>query len=448
MGSASRREMLRQGIGAVVGGAALATAGSAAVAQAPAIRTGTQAGRAFRSLVSRPNQRPTLETVTLRDIHPHQLLIRTRAAHSCYSVTNLLLPPGPPRSRQPGVPPYPGALMEGHGGVGIVEAVGSAVVRAKVGDRVVIPVTPNCGQCYYCLRGRGDQCAVERARPRVALGDLSDGMAVYGNLGGFGELMIAWDDQAVPIVAEASSEELSLMCCVMAVGLGIAQQRMPVTPGSEVLVLGAGPLGLSAVQGARIQGAAQIIVVEPVPYRRDLAKKVGATTVLDPNAYSYNELVAEIRRLCTPPIKDPYAGGRGENADFGPAFILEAVGADRLPPKVPSGPDPTGIQSLQLAWDVCPNAGVIRTTGVGQAGNAMISFPAANWSNAGKTHLPGNFGGTNTFRDLPTYARLIDTKQVDARSLVGQTFALDQVMDAVQMAVDRTSISAVVTFAS
>jgi threonine dehydrogenase-like Zn-dependent dehydrogenase len=67
--------------------------------------------------------------------------------------------------------------------------------------------------------------------------------------------------------------------------------------------LGAGPLGLSAVQGARIQGANQIIVVRAGPYRRDLATKVGATTVLDPNAFeNIQALQRRIVELCTPRV--------------------------------------------------------------------------------------------------------------------------------------------------
>jgi S-(hydroxymethyl)glutathione dehydrogenase/alcohol dehydrogenase len=270
---------------------------------------------------------------------------------------------------------------------------------------------------------------------------------VNGNLGGFAELMVAWEEQTVPVSVEATAEELSLLSCVMACGLGLAFKRMPVEAGSDVLVLGAGPVGLSAVQGARIQGAAQIIVVEPVPYRRDLAMKVGATTVLDPNAFSLDDLTTRIRELCRPQNTRAFAGARGPNpVNYGPSFILEAVGGDRLPPKMPAGPDPTGVQSLQLAWDICPTGGIIRTSGVGQGAGRTVTFPAAQWANAGKTHLPGNFAGVNTFRDLPVFARLIDTKQFDAKSLVGESYGLERAKDALQAAADRTTISTVVTF--
>jgi S-(hydroxymethyl)glutathione dehydrogenase/alcohol dehydrogenase len=450
----SRRDVLRHGVTAVAGSAALLGGAGPAFAQAPAIQTGTQAGRRFRAFISPPGGRPrSIETVTLRAIQPHQVVIRTQAAQACYTIVNLLAPPAPPPAppagAAPGAPPAPVAPIGGHGGVGIVEAVGPAVRRVQVGDRVIVPVTANCGQCWNCLRQRGDFCTAAAGRPNNPVADMADGTPVTGTLGGFAELMIAWEEQTVPVAVEASSAELSLLSCVMATGLGLALKRMPVEPGSDVLVLGAGPLGLSAVQGARIQGAAQIIVVEPVPYRRDLAMKVGATTVLDPNAFSLADLTTRIRELCMPKINRSFAGARGPNVNaYGPMYTLEAVGGNRFPPKVPSGPDPTGVQSLQLAWNICPTGGIIRTCGVGQGMGATITFPAGQWANAGKTHLPGNFSGVNTFRDLPTFARFIDTKQFDAKSLVGESFPLERAKDALQVAADRTTISGVVTFPS
>jgi S-(hydroxymethyl)glutathione dehydrogenase/alcohol dehydrogenase len=378
------------------------------------------------------------------------VLIRTQAAQACYSIVNLLLPPAPPPVPAPGaVPVARGAAIGGHGAVGIVEAVGDAVRRVQVGDRVIVPVTANCGQCFNCLRQRGDFCTAAQGRGQFPVGDLADGTPVNGNLGGFAEVMVAWEEQTVPVSVAASAEELSLLSCVMACGLGLALKRIPVEAGSDVLVLGAGPVGLSAVQGARLQGAAQIIVVEPVPARRDLAMKVGATTVLDPNAFSLADLTTRIRELCVPKNTRAFAGARGPNpVNYGPSFILEAVGGDRLPPKVPSGPDPTGVESLQLAWNICPTGGIIRTCGVGQGAGKTVTFPAAQWANAGKTHLPGNFAGVNTFRDLPVFARLIDTKQFDAKALVGETYPLEGAKDALQAAADRTTISTVVTFPS
>jgi Zn-dependent alcohol dehydrogenase len=63
-----------------------------------------------------------------------------------------------------------------------------------------------------------------------------------------------------------------------------------------------------------------------------------------------------------------------------------------------------------------------------------------------KTHIPGNFAGVNTMRDIPEFVRLIETGRFDAKALVGKTFPLDQARDALQTAADRTAISGIVTF--
>src|SRR6185436_18371434 len=126
--------------------------------------------------------------------------------------------------------------------------------------------------------------------------------------------------------SKVSAPELAILHCSGACGLGAAMAIAPIEPASDVVVFGAGPLGLSAVQGARIKGAVQIIVVEPIRARRELALKVGATAALDPNAEG-NGLVQKIRNMCRGRTDRAYAGG----ANIGADWVLEAVGGDQFP---------------------------------------------------------------------------------------------------------------------
>lgn len=431
--SVSRRRVFRQG--AVLAGGAVAS--QLAVAQTPAsTKTGKSlTGTKFRALV-RHGTTSTLEELTLRPIYPQQVVIRTQAAQACYTIVNAL-----------GSNAVANAAIIGHGGVGIVEEVGSEVKRVQVGDRVIVPVTPQCGQCWMCLHGRADACRSALGRPATPVADMRDGTPVNGRLGGFAELMVEWEEQTVPVFSNVSAVELSLLSCVMTCGLGMALRRMPVEPGEDVAVFGAGPVGLSAIQGARIAGAGQIVAVEPIRYRRELALKLGATVALDPNQYKGNDLVTKIKDLCKGPTDRVFSGGRGTNAvNLGPMFVLEAVGGNRFPPKVETGPDPTGVEVLQQVWALCPPAGIIRTCGVGQPQGSTVTFPAGQWSNATKTHIPGNFAGVNTMRDLPLFVRLIENKDFDAKSIATATYPLEQAREALQATADRTTVATVVTF--
>lgn len=455
--SVSRRDLIKHGAAAVVGGAA-ALGGAPAFAQAPAVQTsGTKsmAGTKFRAYVRHADfKSTTVETVSLLPIQPRQVVIRVQAAQACYTIVNALAPqpPGPPPPPAPGALPAPppnpaarNAAIVGHGGIGIVQEVGSMVKRVQVGDRVIVPVTAQCGECYNCLHGKADRCQSGFNRPLLPMAQMADGSPVNGNLGAFAELMVAWEEQTIPVFSNHNAAELSLLSCVGTTGLGMAMMRVPVEAGSHVVVFGAGPVGLSAIQGARIMAASKIIAVEPIRYRRDLALKLGATAVLDPNAEG-DGLVQKLRNMTQGETDRAFAGGRGPNAD-GPDFVIEAVGGDRFPPKAERGPDPTGAQVLLQAWQLCPPGGWIRTSGVGHPAGTTVTFPAGGWSNGTKQQAGGNFAGVNTKRDIPMFIRLIESKQFDAKSLVGQTFSLDRSREALQVAADRTSISAVITFA-
>ncbi len=441
----SRRDMLRHA--AAGGGAAALLGGAPLLAQAPnspvvaaaeAQRqaAGKTAGTRFRAFVRHQNSL-TMETLTLRPIHPQQVVIRNQAAQTCYTTTAALNTSNAVMN----------ATVAGHGGVGVVLEVGSQVKRVQVGDRVVMSITPNCGQCANCLNGRGDICAM-LGRPNIPSADMADktpvGMA--NGPSGYSEILVTWEEFVVPVWTNVPAAELSLLACVSACGLGLAMCRFPVEAGTDVAVFGLGPVGMSAVQGARIQGAKTIIGVDPIKYRRDLALKLGATAVIDPNVDKGNALLTKIRGL-TPdvvPAGRTFVGQR----QAGPMYVLEAVGGTRfpLPAGIESPTDMTGVEALQQAYTVLRGGGYLRTCSVGHPMGAAVSFPAAGWANSSKTHVPGNFAGVQALRDIPRFVRLIESGLFDAKSLVGQTFPGEKTREALQVAADRSKISSVVVY--
>src|SRR3954464_7198236 len=198
-GDVSRRGLLKStALAAIVAGS------GSLMGQAPAVVT----ARRFRGWVTRGGgtNRTTLQELTLRPVSGRQIVVRAEATNLCYSnvgavlglQANLAPPaaagargavPAPAAGGAPAAPRGGGqaggrALIQGHGGVGIVEAIGSEVRRVQVGDRVCVSGTPQCGNCYQCLRGRADMCQfLSRQGPNdlFAIADMSDGTPVYAN---------------------------------------------------------------------------------------------------------------------------------------------------------------------------------------------------------------------------------------------------------------------------
>src|SRR6185369_11043435 len=287
--------------------------------------------------------------------------------------------------------------------------VGPEVRRVQVGDRVCVSGTPQCGVCYRCLRGRSDMCQFLSAigpDDLVPVADLPDGTPVYENshIGGLAELMVTFEEWVIPVFTKAPTVELGMVCsCVSVAGLGatVAPTFASLPPAATVAVVGCGPLGLSAVQGARIAGATRIIAIDPVRVRRELALKVGATSVVDPNTES--DVVERVRALSMEggPGDRYWAGGRdsgGRRSGSGADWVVEAAGMDQVQPKVERGPDPNGVLPMQQAYRMCATGGHVVTTGLARGD---ITLPGALFSIGGLSHHGGQAGGANPLRVIP-----------------------------------------------
>ncbi len=456
----SRRQLLKETAAAAAGGAALLAQADTALGQAPAAVT----RRRFRAWISRGEGpgRTTLQEATLRPISGRQVLVRTEATNLCYSnvpaVLGVTAPAGGPAARSALAPPAGGrrlsemAVIQGHGGVGVVEAVGPEVRRVRVGDRVCVSGTPHCGACYRCLRGRSDMCQFLSANGPddiVAIADLADGTPVYQNshIGGLAEYMVAFEEWVVPIFTDLPAADVGMVCsCVAVAGLGAttAHALAAIEPASSVAVVGCGPLGLSAVQGARIAGASTIIAIDPVAVRREAALAVGATHVLDPNVEG-DGLVERVRSLTSWPTDRLWSGGRnpsGRRPGAGADFVIEAAGFDHVPPRVEQGPDPTGLLPMQQAYRMCALGGHLITTSVIRGD---IVLPGNLFSIGGVTHHAGQAGGCSPMRDIPRFVELLANGQYDAKTLATTVVPLEDMLEAYEQVAYRTTITAIMT---
>ena len=464
-GRVSRRSALkRAGAAALAGSAAALLSRADAVAQqgqpgAPAIATNAQAGRRIRAFLKLDRvDPPTIQTIRLRALGSRMVAVRTEAAQTCYSSVGQVLLPSPT--------PSPRATVIGHGGVGIVEAVGPDVFAIRPGDRVMVAFAAQCGWCYNCTQGRADQCLNSNmllGGDPVPTADTEDGKPVYGSSNGMSEVMIVNQERLIPIFSDVSSVELSMLPCTVNAGLGMVFTKTPIEPGSDVVVFGAGPVGLAAIQGAYIKGASRIIVVEPIRYRRELALKLGGTDGVDPHQYTrrsgpianfggingdfyQDELVDHLREMVKQGTDRTFLGG----GRVGPDHVVEAAGGNAYggvitTPSAGGGPDPTGMTVLSQVWHLCSQAGTAVSCSIGFPPGAMVQIPANQFCDGAKHWRGGTGGGTNIRRDVPRYVKLIERGRLRMKELAQRTYPLTQASEAYRVAMNREVVATIVT---
>ena len=212
---------------------------------------------------------------------PGEALIRVTLTTICGTDVHIL------RGEYPVKP----GLTVGHEPVGVVDSVGVGVTGYEPGDRVVVGAITPCGQCRACLSGSGSQCS-HGGDGYEALGGWRFGNTINGCQA---EYVLVPNAQAnLAKIPDALADEDVLLCPdIMSTGFSAAE-RAAVRIGDSVAIFAQGPIGLCATAGAKLSGASLILVVDKIPARLEMAKRMGADVVLDS---SQQDVVAEIRRL-------------------------------------------------------------------------------------------------------------------------------------------------------
>jgi len=213
----------------------------------------------------------TVEDVELDGPRQGELRVRVVASGLCHSDYHILK--GTYR------PPLPAIL--GHEAAGYVEAVGDDVVGFKPGDFVVTSFSSYCGECADCQTGYNNRCEVRPPMPARPAGSriTFKGKSVTQTAGisGFAEELVVHQRAAVKLPEGVPPEAACLLGCGVLTGVGAAINGAKVRPGSSVVVIGCGGVGLNTIQGARIAGADRIIAVDNNAEKLTLARQFGAT---------------------------------------------------------------------------------------------------------------------------------------------------------------------------
>jgi S-(hydroxymethyl)glutathione dehydrogenase/alcohol dehydrogenase len=319
---------------------------------------------------------------------PGQGEVRVRISHAglCHSDVSVI----------DGTIPFPTPVVLGHEGAGVVEEVGDAVTKVEVGDHVVLTTLGNCGRCAACDRGQPTHC-------RDTMGRLSRPFTVGGekafsfaNTGVFTEQVVVNETQAVVIDPEVPLSAACLIGCAVVTGAGAVLNRARVQPGQSVVVVGAGGIGQSAIQAARIAAAGRIVVVDANPAKEAVAHRFGATDFVDASAT--DDTVAAIKDLGLP---------------LGVDHVLECVGHPALIRQ--------GIALLD--W-----GGTLTLLGVPKLGTEA-AFVVNDLYND-KAILGCRYGSTRPHHDIPLLVSFYRDGRLLLDEMVSQIYPLDQITQA------------------
>lgn len=330
-----------------------------------------------------------IREIEIDDPQPHEVVVRVKASGLCHSDLHSM-------KTDFG---WPLPLVLGHEVAGIVETVGSQVTAVKVGDHVVSNLITSCGNCQKCRSGIPTDCTNpgairrqpgERARYTLA----GEPVTQIGDIGGFAEKILVHERNLVLVDDEVPFDRAALLGCGVITGIGAVTNAAKVPFGSTVAVVGCGGVGLNVVQGAALVGARRIIAIDLQPAKLELARKFGATDVINPA--EVDDVAAAVREI---------VGGSGVD------FAFEVIGL---------------AQTAQQTVDLLAVGGSAYMLGK-QKPDAVVSLGSNDLLRAHRS-LNGLFMGKSVPDvDIPLYADLYQQGRLNLDDLVSETISLEEI---------------------
>ena len=305
-------------------------------------------------------------------------------------------------------------VVLGHETVGEVVEAGGEVDHVAGGDRVVVSLVRSCGDCPACARGESVRCTAVGARPSPLSTPTAAGAEAVGQgmeVGGFAEEVVVHRSQVVPIPTEVPLPAAVLLGCGVVTGFGAVLNRGEVAPGSSVVVVGCGGVGIHAVQAARVAGAATVVAVDPDPAKRALALDLEATVAVDPGAEDPVAAVA-----------DATGGGMADT-------VVVTVGS---------------VPATEGAFELLAAGGTIVLVGM-TADGTRVRVDATTLAARNQRVLGSKMGSTTLAVDIPRIVGLYRAGEVTLDGLVSATFPLARIEDAVAAARRADTTRVVVT---
>ena len=338
----------------------------------------------------------SVENIEAEGPGANELLVRIEAASLCRSDLSVVN----------GVRTWPLPIVPGHEAAGVVEEVGAGVTTARVGDHVVLVFQPHCGACPDCLRGDTHLCAPGLAANRAGalLGGgtrlSKDGQAIHHHMGlsAFAEYAVISERSAVVIPKDVPLDVAALFGCAVMCGAGTVLNTGAIRAGDTVAIVGLGGVGSSAILGAALAGAREIIAIDKDPRRLAAAARLGATHALADLDGSGAELIRDL------------SGG-------GTDIAFETAGT---------------VGAFATAYNAVRRGGTVVSVGLV---DPKTPFPldVASLVTSAKTVKGSYMGSCNPPLDLPRYAGLFAQGHFPVEKLISHHLPLGDI----NLALDR-----------
>ena len=306
-------------------------------------------------------------------------------------------------------------LVAGHEAAGVVEEVGEDVTNVEPGDHVVISLLRSCGHCFFCATGETHLCENDYAlktetRMRTARGEP---LFQAINTSAFADESVVDQSQLVPIPKDVPLDSAALLACGVITGLGAVVNTAGVRPGSSVVVIGCGGVGLNSVQGARLAGAYPIIAVDLLDNKLEAARQFGATHTINTSRESNP---AEIVRELT----------HGRGADY--AFVTVGV-----------------AKPVSQAIDMVRRGGCVTMVGIPET-EATIPLSIRNSVGQNIRLLGSSMGSTRLSVDVPRLVDLYRNGRLLLDEMVSNRYPLEQINEAIESMERGEALRNVVVF--
>ncbi len=319
-----------------------------------------------------------------------EVLIQIKAVGLCHSDLSVI------NGSRPRVMP----MALGHEAAGIVAGLGEGVTDLQIGDHIVCAFVPSCGHCSPCQEGRPALCELgARANNEGTL--LSgqrrlhhNGGEIHHHLGvsGFADYAVVDQHSLVKVDPSLSFDEVAVFGCAVMTGVGAVVNTAHIEAGSTVAVIGLGGVGLSALLGARVAGAARMIAVDINPDKLALAKSMGATDTFDSRE---------------PDVIDQIRAATNGGVDY----AFETAGA---------------VPALDVAYRITRRGGTTVTSGLPHPTQQLSLSPVS--LTAEERTLKGSYiGSCIPSRDIPRYISLYKQGQLPVNRLLTDRISLDQI---------------------